>query len=198
MSSHFPSDERTNLLGAALLIAFHQLAEDSFHAPTPRQKLALAELAAEEITVLKTLPPFIDAPIVRRADAAVADFYRRTQPQDWHERLVKTYVSFNLVQDFLRAIIADDESVGDAARAHLSSSAHVDFVQEELRPALHDDQQLTARLSLWGRRVMGETIAVVRHLIDAEPSVLPGDSAATMTELTRAHSQRMSALGLAP
>lgn len=200
MSSQAPSSStiRTDLIGTALLTAFHQLSDDSAHAPATRDRLILAKLAAREVDMLEGFEFSTESEHTRRAEAAIADFHRRTRPQDLYERLVKTYVSFNLVQDFLAGVASSESDMDARIRQHLASKDHVHYVLQALREALQADQQLTARLSLWGRRVMGETLAVVRHLVDSTPGLVDGDVPAAMSELTRAHSERMSALGLAP
>ena len=84
-------------------------------------------------------------------------------------------------------------------------------MQQELRKVLDADPAAAGRLSLWGRRLMGEALTqgqVVATERDALVELILGTShsrpgadlsemSAIMQRLTDAHSQRMARLGLA-
>jgi hypothetical protein len=206
-----------DLLGAlayAELTAFDRLAEDARMAPTLAGRAALARMAAAEIghhvrlttrlTELGADPAEAMAPFVRALDA----FHEGTRPSTWLEGLVKAYVGDGLASDFYREIAA---FLPDPDRALvldvLADTGHADFAVREVRAAIKADRKVPGRLSLWGRRLVGEAMTqsqavIAEHdrlaeLIIAGTGDLAGVSRLT-ERITSAHTQRMKALGLNP
>src|SRR3712207_825377 len=158
-----------DLLGAlayAELTAFDRLAEDARLAPTLSGRAALAKMAAAEIThhcrlvarleELGTDPSAAMAPFVPALDA----FHESTRPSTWLEGLVKAYVGDGLASDFYREIAS---FLPDPDRALvldvLADTGHADFAVREVRAAIRADRKLPGRLSLWGRRLVGEAMS---------------------------------------
>jgi tRNA-(MS[2]IO[6]A)-hydroxylase (MiaE)-like len=206
-----------DLLGAlayAELTAFDRLAEDARMAPTLAGRAALARMAAAEIghhgrlterlSELGADPSEAMAPFVPALDA----FHESTRPSTWLEGLVKAYVGDGLASDFYREIAAflphpDRALVMEV----LADTGHADFAVREVRAAIKADRKVPGRLSLWGRRLVGEAISqsqavIAEHdrladLIIAGTGDLSG--VARLTErITEAHTRRMKALGLNP
>jgi tRNA-(MS[2]IO[6]A)-hydroxylase (MiaE)-like len=206
-----------DLLGAlayAELTAFDRLAEDARMAPTLAGRAALARMAAAEIghhgrlterlSELGADPSEAMAPFVPALDA----FHESTRPSTWLEGLVKAYVGDGLASDFYREIAAflphpDRALVMDV----LADTGHADFAVREVRAAIKADRKVPGRLSLWGRRLVGEAMSqsqavIAEHdrladLIIAGTGDLSG--VARLTErITEAHTRRMKALGLNP
>jgi tRNA-(MS[2]IO[6]A)-hydroxylase (MiaE)-like len=206
-----------DLLGAlayAELTAFDRLAEDARMAPTLAGRAALARMAAAEIghhgrlterlSQLGADPSEAMAPFVPALDA----FHESTRPSTWLEGLVKAYVGDGLASDFYREIAAflphpDRALVMEV----LADTGHADFAVREVRAAIKADRKVPGRLSLWGRRLVGEAISqsqavIAEHdrladLIIAGTGDLSG--VARLTErITEAHTRRMKALGLNP
>jgi rubrerythrin len=206
-----------DLLGAlayAELTAFDRLAEDARMAPTLAGRAALARMAAAEIghhgrlterlSELGADPSEAMAPFVPALDA----FHESTRPSTWLEGLVKAYVGDGLASDFYREIAAflphpDRALVMEV----LADTGHADFAVREVRAAIKADRKVPGRLSLWGRRLVGEAMSqsqavIAEHdrladLIIAGTGDLSG--VARLTErITEAHTRRMKALGLNP
>ena len=89
----------------------------------------------------------------------------------------------------------------------IADSGYEDFVVAMLGPVVASDAQLSARLALWGRRLVGEAltqaqrIGIERAFLGAllgldEPASQQAVTAELFAELTRNHSRRMNALGL--
>jgi hypothetical protein len=89
----------------------------------------------------------------------------------------------------------------------LADTGHADFAVREVRAAIKADRKVPGRLSLWGRRLVGEAMSqsqavIAEHdrladLIIAGTGDLSG--VARLTErITEAHTRRMKALGLNP
>jgi tRNA-(MS[2]IO[6]A)-hydroxylase (MiaE)-like len=202
------------VLAYAELTAFDRLAEDARLAPTLAGRAALARMAAAEIahhgrlterlTELGVDPAGAMAPFVSALDA----FHEGTRPSTWLEGLVKAYVGDGLATDFYREIAAflpepDKALVLDV----LADTGHADFAVREVRAAIKADRKVPGRLSLWGRRLVGEAITQTQAVI-AEHDLLAelivtgtGDLAGVsrlIERITSAHTKRMKALGLNP
>jgi tRNA-(MS[2]IO[6]A)-hydroxylase (MiaE)-like len=206
-----------DLLGAlayAELTAFDRLAEDARMAPTLSGRAALARMAAAEIghhgrlterlAELGVDPAGAMAPFVPALDA----FHESTRPSTWLEGLVKAYVGDGLATDFYREIAAflPDPDRGLVLEV-LADTGHADFAVREVRAAITADRAVPGRLSLWGRRLVGEAMSqsqavIAEHdglaqLIIAGTGDLSG-VARLIERITAAHTRRMKALGLNP
>jgi hypothetical protein len=202
------------VLAYAELTAFDRLAEDARLAPTLGGRAALARMAAAEIahhgrlterlTELGVDPAAAMAPFVSALDA----FHEGTRPSTWLEGLVKAYVGDGLATDFYREIAA---FLPDPDRALvlevLADTGHADFAVREVRAAIKADRKVPGRLSLWGRRLVGEAITQTQAVIAEHDRLAEliitgtGDLAGVgrlIERITSAHTRRMKALGLNP
>jgi hypothetical protein len=202
------------VLAYAELTAFDRLAEDARLAPTLTGRAALARMAAAEIghhvrlterlTELGVNPTNAMAPFVSALDA----FHNSTRPSGWLESLVKAYVGDGLAADFYREVAAflprpDRELVEEV----LADTGHAEFAVREIQAAVRANSRLVGRLSLWGRRLLGEAIsqsqAVVAerdqlaHLIMTGTGDLAG-LGRLIERITAGHTERMKTLGLNP
>ena len=217
MTTPVDSSAVADLLGAlayAELSAFDRLAEDARMAPTLAGRAALAKMAAAEIahhdrltarlTELGVDPAQAMASFVAALDA----FHRATRPSTWLEGLVKAYVGDGLAADFYREIATFlPEPDRDLVLEVLADNGHAEFAVREVRAAVKADRKVPGRLSLWGRRLVGEAMSqsqavIAEHdrlaeLIIAGTGDLSG-VALLIQRITDAHTRRMKALGLNP
>jgi hypothetical protein len=205
-------------------VAFARLAADAALAPSTEQRIALTQFAAAAVVrrdrVLGRITELGGDPVValRQYDHVLDDFDARTQPSSWWERLLKAYVGYGVADDFCR-IAADglDETSRALVLEILDDASHADLAVAELDAAGSSDGALTARLALWGRRLVGESLGVVQRLLVQRPGLVrvltrtrdaadvPLADAADVNanqptklfgELTAQHTRRMSRLGL--
>ena len=204
-----------DLLGALAygeLSAFDRLAEDARMAPTLSGRAALAEMAAVEIGHYRRLADRLSELGAKPEEAmapfapALDGFHAMTVPSDWLEGLVKAYVGDGLAADFYREIAdfvdADTRALIIEVLADTGSAA---FAVREVRAAIAAQPALAGRLSLWGRRLVGEAISQTQHVL-AEHDTLTellmrgtGDLsgvAALIGRITDKHAERMATLGL--
>jgi hypothetical protein len=204
-----------DLLGALAygeLTAFDRLADDARMAPTLSGRAALCEMAAVEIghyrllanriIDLGAIPEEAMAPFV----AALDGFHEMTSPSTWLEGLVKAYVGDGLAADFYREIAEFvDPSTRELILEVLADSGSSAFAVREVRAAIASEPALADRLSLWGRRLVGEAISQTQHVLaerDALTELLvagTGDLlgvAALISRITDRHADRMRQLGL--
>ena len=187
------------------LAIFENLSRVVRTAPTTEAKSTLAKVAGFALTKHEELSDEI-----RRAGADVADtmqpfvaeidaFQRVTQGNDWYESVTTCYLTSGFLDDFLVRL-----APGLAATAAhriteiLTEDTGESIVAQELLAAISRNPQLGARLAMWGRRLVGDTMLLARwmlresddHAID-EARIEP-----VFTELIAAHTRRMDALGL--
>jgi hypothetical protein len=206
--------ELLGVLAYAELTAFDRLAEDARLAPTLEGRGALARMAAAEIghhvrlvermAELGVDPAATMAPFVSALDA----FHEGTRPSTWLEGLVKAYVGDGLASDFYREIAGFlDEPDRTLVLEVLADTGHADFAVREVRAAIKADRRVPGRLSLWGRRLVGEAMTLSLAVIAAHDALADlimsgtgdlGGVARLIERITDAHTKRMKALGLNP
>jgi bacterioferritin (cytochrome b1) len=194
------------------LSAFDRMAADARMAPTVALRAALSEMAAVEMSHYGKLvarigelgsdPQLAMAPFVR----AVETFHARTEPRTWGEALVKAYVGDGLAADFYREVaefvdLATRELVTEA----LADSGNSAFAIREVKALTDVDPTAAARLSLWGRRLVGEAISQSQHVAAERDALaqlivcgtrdLSGIASLIERIMTR-HTERMTAIGL--
>lgn len=205
----------TDLVGVlayGALSACVRLAGDADLAPTLGVTAAMARLAmaeyeqyAELAAVLRERgvdPESAMAPFV----APFAGYHERTKASTWLEALVKAHVGDGVAKDFYAEMAA---LVDDRTRAAIApvagERATSDFVVPLVRAAIGADPSAVGRLSLWGRRLLGEAMSQAQAVAverDSLTNLLVGADADVavvgemFTRLQQRHLARMAELGL--
>jgi hypothetical protein len=150
-------------------------------------------------------------------DGSLDSFLLRTQPENWWEGLLRPLVMHGVSRDMIRLLARGLPP----AQARLVTSVFADDDDDYkvgvqlIRDAVSSDPRLGARLSLWGRRVVGEAFGIAMDILKKWPELglllikatddsAPGQlnlkaaMAAGITELSAAHKARMESMGLIP
>lgn len=201
---------RVELLGAVAygaLAAFSRLAADAHRAPDLRGRAEVASLAAAEIAHFERVREHLAdrgadvvdamAPFVPALDA----FAARTAPRDWGEALVAAHVGRTLAVDMVLAGRSGEADAADDLVHRPDTGTGFDAFAEGRVAVLGADPRVHDRLALWGRRLLGETLAAAATVLDEHPaaaSALLGTTTrpALFKVLKSRHAKRMQALGL--
>ncbi len=194
------------------LSAFDRMAADARMAPTTALRAALSEVAAVEMGHYRKLvtriadlgadPQQAMAPFIE----AVETFHHRTEPRTWGEALVKAYVGDGLAADFyLEVAEYVDPSTRQLVTEALADSGNSEFAIREVGALISGDPTAASRLSLWGRRLVGEAITQAQQVAaerDALTMLIVGGAgdltgiSLLIERITGKHTQRMTAIGL--
>lgn len=126
-------------------------------------------------------------------------FRRKTIGARQRETLLAVYITAGILDDFYLALASSYGDTGERVAEILSEDdAHQDVVRI-LRATIDSDPEWRSLLSMWARRLVGDTILVARGALRAERLALADEERVepVYTELMSAHARRMDGLGLA-
>ena len=203
------------ILAYGAIVAFERLADDARRAPTWAERVHVVQLAARQVAHFETVKARLAALGVDVVTAAVPfrpafdAFHSSTQPKDWLEGLVWTYVGNGFAADFYRELAAYVDPETRAVVLEVLEGGDDHFVVETVRAGIAADPKIAGRLALWGRRLVGEALSQAQR-VAAERQALtglltgaaggPGMDLAAMSRLfsslVEKHTVRMRTLGL--
>ena len=171
-----------------------RLAKDGEQAPTFEAHVEHARMAAQCFALYQQLEVWCehrDFDLMEAASAftsAYDDLDARTRPTTFAERAVKTFITRGMLGDMLIRV----------ARVHGLFEGIEDVWPFELGPQIEADPQLADRLSLWGRRVAGEALGLVRATLFTYPQLaMTPDNVDEITEyVIKRHGERMKDIHL--
>jgi len=149
-------------------------------------------------------------------DGAFDDFDDRTPASTWEEELLREYVGRSVAEDFCRLCApALDPVSRDVVLGVMAASVADEEAVQQLAEAAAADRVLSARLALWGRRLVGEALRLAQSLLTESATFLhllalarvleaegeadesgPDTHTWALRQLTERHALRMRRLGL--
>ena len=230
-----PAAAEVDLLGALAygeLSSFLRLSAEAVTGPTLTDVDGLAALGVRNFSHYRLLrdrlvdlgldPERAMAPFTAAMDA----FHARTTPSDWTESLVKAFVGDGIAKDFylevsahvgagtrelVQEVLGGTRAAGADGEVPSAEAAVAEFVVAAVARATEQDPQLSSRLALWGRRLVGEALSQAQGIVADHPALAAllargagGDAhgadlegvGAMFTRITQAHVRRMGRLGL--
>lgn len=193
------------IIAFARTVACTRYAKDADKAPTMTARMGIMRMSAAAVAGYDRLAQAaaqagVDTDTeAQRFVGALGDADERLRPSDWHERLVKTYLAFGLLTDFCAALAQGlQEPLRTVLLEEIADKRLGTLATDELLGAIDSDAQLSARLGLWGRRVVGEEIGALQRLLAAHPELAEGSADVTDLHqvLSRGAVSRMAVLGL--
>jgi hypothetical protein len=187
------------------LMLFENLSRALSAAPSTAAKTGIgraAELSmakhrrlVDEIVKAGKEPSDVMQPYARIVD----DFERDTRGGDWFETVLTCYLTAGFLDDFFERLAHGlRDETGRRIAAIFASESGESLLADLLAAAIDHNPRLSARLAMWGRRLVGDTMLVARSALrysedhqSDEARIEP-----VFTELITAHTRRMDALGL--
>jgi hypothetical protein len=187
------------------LAIFENLSRVVRAAPSTEAKSALSQVAGLALIKYQGLVAEIerygvDAAVTMQPFVAEIDqFQRVTEGHDWFESVTSCYLTAGFLDDFLvRLATGLQGAAGPRIVAILEADSGEAIIVAELLSAIEKNPRLGARLAMWGRRLVGDTMLLARWTL--RPSENHDSDEARIepvfTELIAAHTRRMDALGL--
>lgn len=163
------------LLAYAELRGMEALARGAGLAPDVPGRIAMLEFAGERYDRHRHWCELLTG-TGAEAMAAVArpvdEFHARTEARSWPEMLVSLYAGFGLAEDFLGGLEPMLGTTADGPDGSVREpSAATGFAVGRIRDLVADEPRLAGRLTLWGRRVVGEAMTQAQRLVADEPAV---------------------------
>lgn len=125
-------------------------------------------------------------------------FRRKTIGVRPRETLLAVYITAGMLDDFYLALAGSYDETGERVAAILREDDGTAEIVAILTDTIDSDREWRSLLSMWARRLVGDTLLVARSAL--RPERLAADEKRVepvYTELMGAHARRMDAMGLA-
>ena len=173
------------------------------HTPDLAEKDALSLAAGAALTKHREI---VDLIRMRGADpvevmepfrASLDAFRTATLGSRQRETMLTVHITAGILDDFYLSLASSYGDTGRRVEKILAADHDRQQLAELLRETIEADDEMRGLLSMWARRLVGDTLLVARAaLLPARDSDDANKVEPVFTALVAAHSQRMSALGL--
>lgn len=129
----------------------------------------------------------------------IDSYIDRIEVRDWHQHVLSIYLVGGLFDGFFAALAGGlKDSYRSDAVSILRDSTGRDELAELLSSEIAADPTIAHRLSLWGRRLVGDTLLVSRAVLtlSEKREFVASEVEPVFTELIADHTRRMDSLGL--
>jgi len=173
--------------------------------PELSEKEALSRAAGAALTKHRELvelirerggePTEVMLPFREQLDA----FRRKTIGKRPRETMLSVHVTAGMLDDFYLALASSYADTGRRVARILKADDDRQSIVEIIQATIESDEEWRSLLSLWGRRLVGDTLLVARAAL--RPTTLGAADEKRVepvfTELMAGHARRMDAMGLA-
>jgi hypothetical protein len=187
------------------LTIFENLSRAMANAPTTHAKETLSRVAAMSLAKHHGLTAEIrrhgnePGEVMEPFTADIDDYQRGTLGNDWHESMVACLITAGFLDDFFRRLAEGLPSeYATRVTSVLKEASGHDLLAEEIRRAIDENERLSSRLAMWGRRLVGDTMLVARSTLATSATGVTDEDRIepVFTELIAEHTRRMDSLGL--
>lgn len=180
-----------------------RLAKDASLCPTVEQEIALGRMSAQAWENYQHVAQASEkigvdlAEEMKQYMGLTIQLEERLRPTDWYERLVKSYVTIGAIADFNRSLTG---GLSPQVQSELLEVAwdcgHEAWAVPVITQACATQATVPARLSLWGRRVLGDIRSTFRQAIVGYPDLAAEGGEDIPEEIKEHHRARMERTGL--
>jgi len=125
-------------------------------------------------------------------------FRRKTIGVRPRETLLAVYITAGMLDDFYLSLASSYGETGARVAEILSEDDDTAELVSILKTTIDADPEWRSLLSMWARRLVGDTLLVARQALRGERPVVDEERVEPVyTELMGAHARRMDAMGLA-
>ena len=207
MNERMHDAELCGFLSYCALAAHGRLVKDAYMAPDSVQLVDLVRMSQGALEAFEEIAAYCEKSgydlyaLMAPATGLYDEMESRLRPGNWAERVVKTYIVFGILSDCIEAALTNtDLPVAKLQNLSLWEFGHGSWARALIKALAASDTQMSQLLSLWGRRVFGEGLGMVRGFITRYPDVAPligSDEAAIVQMVQERHQKRMADCGLA-
>ncbi|GAA1530880.1 hypothetical protein HD600_002194 [Microbacterium ginsengiterrae] len=172
--------------------------------PELDEKEALARAAGAALSKHRGIVEIIRAQgddpteIMRPFQEPLDAFRRKTIGVRPRETLLAVYITAGMLDDFYLALASSYGETGARVATILREDDDTDEIVSILRRTIESDGEWRSLLSMWARRMVGDTLLVARQALRTERLAADEKRVEPVyTELMGAHARRMDAMGLA-
>lgn len=125
-------------------------------------------------------------------------FRRKTIGARPRETLLAVYITAGMLDDFYLALASSYGDTGRRVAEILREEDDHEEIVAIIQKTIESDEEWRSLLSMWGRRLVGDTLLVARSALRPERLAADDERVEPVyTELMGAHARRMDAMGLA-
>ena len=192
------------ILAFGELTAVERAAADAQSAPSVRDRVDLIGVAGVALGNYEALAACTEAlggdiaVLLEDVEPSFTALRERTRPRDWYESLMKGYVFDGINRVFYRAALVNLDGTSErVATSVLDDTRQSDHLRRRLAQAISEHPELSSRLALWGRRLVGEALVRGRQLIERFDLAVDDEAVGAISQRVMTnHSRRMAALDL--
>lgn len=188
---------------SALAGRLGQLAEEAWSSQDADDLMLASAAASDRYRTLRDLVAEYDRDVHGALATPRESLHRhleRLESSRWYENVTTVYVMGGFTRDFFLAVATGlPGAARDAVHGAMAGGTEEEQVFQVLSRVVSHNERALARMSLWSRRLVGDTMLICRDALAGDES--PTDVSITLEpvfeDVIAAHTARLERLGLA-